>query len=356
MPALLQRDPELTRAVLFHWFAGRSPGWTGVDLGPIRLPASIGWCAETLHFDAEWTQHGRRRAEPLALRIAPTLERVHPTARWTRQIRLHTCLRGTGVPLPEIVAHEPTGTVLGAPFLVLRRTPGNTPSDLPSYHQHGWLAGLRPDERRTVWLGGLEVLARIHTLDQLRLGAHFLPRSDRQLDGADGQLAFYGAGADPTVRAALRWLRDNRPAPCGADHLLWGDARIGGIVYRGSTPAAVLGWEMAERGRPEADLAWYLHTDRFLSEGMGIPRLEGLPERDETVAHYEDLVGRPVKDLPYFEVLAAFRLSVLTARLARLLEESGVLPSASAAELHRNAVALLDLALSATHDAPVHSG
>ena len=41
--------------------------------------------------------------------------------------------------------------------------------------------------------------------------------------------------------------------------------------------AAVLDWEMAVLGNPVQDLAWFNYLDATFSEGLGMPRLEGLP-------------------------------------------------------------------------------
>ena len=81
--------------------------------------------------------------------------------------------------------------------------------------------------------------------------------------------------------------------------LLWGDARIGNIIFDGTRPAAVLDWEMVTLGSPEMDLAWSIFLDRHHSEGMGLPRLEGFPSYEETVERYEALTGFEVQDLHY---------------------------------------------------------
>jgi hypothetical protein len=106
--------------------------------------------------------------------------------------------------------------------------------------------------------------------------------------------------------------------------LCWGDSRLPNVIFQGTRVAAVLDWEMAFLGDPEADLAWWLFLDWCHSTGYGIPRLEGLPGRDETVARYEELTDRRVEHLRYQEVMAAFRYGVITMRLARLLREANI--------------------------------
>src|SRR5437899_2259995 len=83
----------------------------------------------------------------------------------------------------------------------------------------------------------------------------------------------------------------------------------------------------AALGSPEQDVAWWLFLDRHHSEGIGIERLAGLPGREETVARYEELMGRPVRHLDYYEVFAAFRFAVIMCRLWQLLIAYGAVPA-----------------------------
>ncbi|MEU9516901.1 phosphotransferase family protein [Streptomyces sp. NPDC048224] len=348
MPVPVQRDHEQTRLALAHWLTDRTPRADEVRVGPVRVPGAAGFSGEILLCDAEWTEDGTRRSEPLAVRVAPTGHRLHPDDRWTEQVGLLEALNRTDVPVAPLLGHEPGSSVLGAPFLVMRRIQGQVPADFPSYHREGWLAELAPRSRRAVWFGGVEMLAAIHRLDPDALGLGFLDRPEygtghltQQLTEYTRLLPYYGADGNEAATAALAWLRENRPGEPGRPRLLWGDARLGNIVYDGETPAAVLDWEMAALGRPESDLAWFLHLDRHLSEGIGAARLTGLPDRAETVRHYERLTGHVVRDLAYYEVFAAFRFCVLTARVTRLLEESGIMPPGTDFPLHRNATRLL---------------
>ncbi|MEU3602614.1 phosphotransferase family protein [Streptomyces sp. NPDC006798] len=345
MPVPVQRDPERTRRAIAAWLTARTPGSGPVDVGPVRVPGGAGFSGEILLCDATRPDGA---VEPLAVRVAPTGHRVLPGDNWADQVRLHGILTGTPVRVAPLLGHEPDPAVLGAPFLVMRRVEGRVPADLPSYHREGWLAELPPDRRRAVWLGGVEALAAIHRLDPFATGLGFLDRPGPHGGGLAGRLAddaarlpFYGAEHNAVATAALARLRSRLPEESGPPRLLWGDARIGNIVYAGESPAAVLDWEMAGIGAPEADLAWFLHLDRHLSEGIGAPRLPGLPDRAETVAYYEELTGHRVGNLEYYELYAAFRFCVLTARVTRLLTRTGILPPALDFPLHRNATRLL---------------
>ncbi|MFE0427679.1 phosphotransferase, partial [Streptomyces sp. NPDC058953] len=222
MPVPVQRDPERTRRALAAWLTARAPEAGTVDVGPVRVPGTAGFSGEILLCDAAWADGS---VDPLAVRVAPTGHRVHPDDRWTEQVRLHEILTGTRIRVAPLLGHEPDASVLGAPFLVMRRVEGRVPADLPSYHREGWLAELPPRRRRAVWLGGVETLAAIHHLDPLTAGLGFLgqPVTAHGTGGTDGdrltgqladyaaRLPFYGAERNEVAAAALGWLRDRLP-------------------------------------------------------------------------------------------------------------------------------------------------
>jgi putative sterol carrier protein len=92
----------------------------------------------------------------------------------------------------------------------------------------------------------------------------------------------------------------------------------------GGDVLAVLDWEMAILGDPECDLAFMITLDWLLSEGAGVPRLEGFPEKGETVKRYEELTGWKVENFSYNEVLATFRVGTIVLRVQKNLQKMGV--------------------------------
>ena len=79
--------------------------------------------------------------------------------------------------------------------------------------------------------------------------------------------------------------------------------------------AAVLDWEMATFGNPLQDLAWWNFIDRGFSEALGVPRLEGIPGYDETIARWQRATGLPVDNYHYYEVFAGFRYALILTRV-----------------------------------------
>lgn len=58
------------------------------------------------------------------------------------------------------------------------------------------------------------------------------------------------------IEKAFDWIEAHWPAEVGPDMLIWGDARIGNILCEGTTPTAVLDWEMVALAPAEVDLGW----------------------------------------------------------------------------------------------------
>jgi aminoglycoside phosphotransferase (APT) family kinase protein len=115
------------------------------------------------------------------------------------------------------------------------------------------------------------------------------------------------------------------------------------VIYEpGGVPRAVLDWEAATFGQPEEDLAWYLYLDRHHSEGVYADRLDGFPSQEKTIVRYEKMLGRPVRDLNYYEILSGFKFTVIMSRIAQAMIEWDWLDADSDFPYNNNASRLLD--------------
>jgi aminoglycoside phosphotransferase (APT) family kinase protein/putative sterol carrier protein len=320
------RDLDALHARLGAWLRTKMPEAEQLTVSPLRKP-SAGISNETLLFDATWRGGGDR----LVARLLPSGAPVFPEYDLERQYRVMACLGPSGVPVPEVLWYEADADVLGSPFYVMRRVEGEIPSEIPPYHAFGHVFEIAPERRARMWWSGIETLARIHALDWRRLGLDFLGAPGGGTDPIDRQLDYYerylawarSERPQPILDAALAWLRARRFAPRRTT-LCWGDSRLPNMIFRDQQVAAVLDWEMAFLGDPEADLAWWIFLDWSGSFGYGIPRLAGLPDRDETVRRYEQLTGHPVEHLDWHEVMAAFRYGVITVKVARNMLAAGL--------------------------------
>lgn len=349
-----KRDLARTARALEKWLGERlaadgAGAAGGVAVANLRGPSESGFSSDTLLFEAGWSDpDGAERRASLVARIEPRGFNVFPEYDVARQYRVMERLAASDVPVPRVRWLESDERWLGAPFYVMERVEGRVPSDSPPYHTAGWLRELAPEARARLWRSGLDAMARVHRLDWRACDLGFLDHPERGPTGVRQTLREYDAfiswGMEraryPLLRRALAWLEVNAPEgePVA---LCWGDARISNQIFEGERCVAVIDWEMAHLGNPEHDLAWFVTIDRCLSEGIGAPRLEGFPDRDETVRRWEELVGRPARHVPYYELLSLFQFSVIMARIGLQMKHYGLIPPDHPMDVENLASAML---------------
>jgi aminoglycoside phosphotransferase (APT) family kinase protein len=245
-------------------------------------------------------------------------------------------LAGTRVPVPAVLWSEPDPDVLGAPFFVMERVEGRVPVGKPSIHTVGWLPSLTETQCSRLWSSALDVLVAVHDVDWATTHAFLL---DGDAD-APSLTANLGALVD-----WYRWSTDGRDYPitdaavdylehevaivgAGTPVLLWGDARVGNMIFGADQRvAAALDWETATIGPPERDVAHWLFFDEFSTDAVGIARLPGWPDRDTTLARYEAASGRRLADLRFFDVMDALFMATTLIRQADARVARGVTPA-----------------------------
>jgi len=319
---------------LAEWLGKKMPRAQALSVSPRVRSGATGFSSDTLIFDLAWREEGAPHHEGIVVRRAPIGHRVFPSYDIPRQHRILRILATTDVPVPRTPWLEEDPAILGSAFYVMERIEGRIPTDSPPYHVGGWVTEIAPAERSALWWSGLEVLARIHRLDWRALGLSFVDTPGpaatpllRQLDDYERFLAWATPGVrHPTCEPALAWLRTHAPDGPEPVHFCWGDARPGNMIFQQGRCVAVLDWEMATLGNPVQDLAWWLFLDRHHSEGLGAPRLEGFPDRAQTIARWEERTGLPARHVDYYEVFAAFRFAVIMIRVAQGFIAAGTLP------------------------------
>jgi aminoglycoside phosphotransferase (APT) family kinase protein len=335
------RDPVALRKDLASWLAGRA-GAATVDIGEVSIPGLSGFSNETLLFDA--TVDGD--VQPLVIRVEPTGHTVFPATAFDTQVQVMQALAAEGtVPVPDVHWFEEDTSILGARFVCMGRVAGEVPADSPTYHADGWVVDLDDSDRERLWDNGLDTMAAIHRLDRAAIGLEGIATvtPDEQLE-LDRQYRSFAAGdvAYPPVDAAFDVLSASVPPPTDAPTLCWGDSRIGNMIFGADlSVAAVLDWEMVTAGDPVQDLAWYLLLDRHGYEGHGVSRLPGFPSRAASIARWERATGRSAEHLEWYELLGATRFASILTRVMVLLDESGVMPGASAMAYDQGASQML---------------
>lgn len=120
------------------------------------------------------------------------------------------------------------------------------------------------------------------------------------------------------IEVACEWLESHRPKS-RPDGFSWGDARLQNVIVKDDRCAAILDWDMATLAGAEADLAWWALADHKRTLTQGVPRLSGIGSPAQTIALWETLSGRPVRDMDWYLVFAAYRQALISFRMFRVL-------------------------------------
>jgi aminoglycoside phosphotransferase (APT) family kinase protein len=283
-----------------------------------------GYSSETIFADVSSTAASGPRLDRVVLRMAPrgpgTFADYDLRPQWQAQIAASQ----VDVPVPDPV-FEPDAHWIGAPFILMPRIEGHIVG--PLAHLDPWLSSLSTADRARVHDGLLTTLAAVHRADPD--GAPDVPRRDNgaELDYWEEYLSWSTHGHPvPALGAALRWCRRHRPTDEPPGALLWGDVRFENAVLGDDLrPRAVLDWDMTTVGAPEHDVAWFTSLD-FTQHTLFGERADGFPDRNGTVARFEELSGRAVRDLEWYETLAMLRSTAIMTRISILRRDAGKSP------------------------------
>jgi aminoglycoside phosphotransferase (APT) family kinase protein len=329
------RDQASVRQRLEEWLARVLPPGSDPEVTLHEGVQTNGMSSETVLLAITAIEEGERTTKEYVARVAPAAEDlpVFPSYRLQDQydaMRLAGEL--AGVPVPPVGLIEPTGEVLGTPFFLMDRLEGAVPPDVMPYpFGDNWLYDAAPEQQAALQRSTVEVLARLHGIADAATTFAFL---DPAITGHQGATplarnlaktrAWYdyaidateGSPRSPLIERALAWLEAHLPAE-GEPVLVWGDARIGNVMYRDFAPVAVLDWEMATLGPREMDLAWLVFAHAVFQEIATAFELPGMPDfltAADVVATYQELAGIEVGDLTWYQVLAAVNWGIVFLR------------------------------------------
>jgi aminoglycoside phosphotransferase (APT) family kinase protein len=327
-PSASQRDPDELRGAFARWLRRRRPGAEVIE---VSVPSSNGMSSETIISVANWDGRQHR----MVVRIAPQPEAspVFPHYDMRMQYRIIQRLRAQSNPprVPRALWCEDDPRPMGATFFVMDHVDGQIPPDVMPYNFGSWLTEANPADRQRMERTTVEQLARVHAappgdfvfLDRRRAGETALDAHVRHTRDYYEWAKAGGTGA-PLIDRGFDWLREHWPVAADsggattAPVLSWGDARIGNIIYRGFTPAALLDWEMAALGPRELDIGWMIFFHRFfedIAHNAGLPGLPDFLRRDDIVDCYAGLTGYQPVALNFYIVYAALRQAIIAMRI-----------------------------------------
>jgi aminoglycoside phosphotransferase (APT) family kinase protein len=328
------RDPEVLRARLESWLAGQLGGDAQPAVSDVKGTDANGMSSDTLLFRAQWRdENDEAHDRALVARIAPDKDDVpvFPTYDMAGQFEVIRLVHELSTaPVPEPLWSEPDPSVLGAPFFVMGRVDGDIPPDVLPYTFGGnWLFDATPEEQRRLQDSTIEAIAALQEIDDAPRRFAFLERTDAGASYLRRHVAHTAAwyemvaadgGRSPLIERGFRWLDDHWPADESQPVLSWGDSRIGNVIYRDFTPAALLDWEMAGLGPRELDVAWLVFAHEVFEElatSLGLPGMPDFLRADDVCGHYATRTGHEARDLDFYRRYAGLQWGIVFLRTGR---------------------------------------
>jgi aminoglycoside phosphotransferase (APT) family kinase protein len=220
-----------------------------------------------------------------------------------RQARLLRALRGTAVPVPDVVWEDAGDPPDVPPLFVMTFVPGTSREPLfdRDADEPEAVVGRRLREAASV-------MATLHALDPGTVGLADEPvvgpgaevdRWCRLLETVDPVLA-------PGWGAVAEALRAREPA-AATPAVVHGDFRLGNLLARGPAITAVIDWEIWTVGDPRVDLGWFLANADPETYRRSTRYAGTLPSPAELLDEYAGALGRDVPEVPWFLALACFK-------------------------------------------------
>jgi aminoglycoside phosphotransferase (APT) family kinase protein len=217
-------------------------------------------------------------------------------------------------PVPRVVHVEESPALLGSPFFIMARVPGESVNDI---EMQPWFTGAGDAVRTRMcrdWVSTIGGLARMAALDILGdpvSSEDDLRRWQRFADGAQC----------PRLADMIGRLL-KAPAPVsGPPAVIHGDAKLSNLMWDDCRISALLDWEMSLNGEPMADLGYMLYL--FESEYHGAtraPKLPGMLKRDEVIAMWEAVSGRAADGIVWHEIAQIMKITAIIAEGTNLFD------------------------------------
>ena len=332
-------------ATLAQWLGTRLTDANDIRISNLSYPLGAGMSHETILFDAAWREQGEERSQGMVVRIKPMRDTVYCDDLFDQQYRVIQLMHDHGaVRVARPLWFDSDASLLGAPFFVMEKVPGRVAVSYPPYSKSGWLVETAPADRQRLWHDAVSQLAAIQLVPVADAAFLTLPggpdgfdqeafRWQRFIDWVDP------AGQRTLLRSTFERLLAAAPAK-RQEGIVWGDSRIGNMMIgHDFQVAAVMDWEQPSLGGALHDLGWWLQCDHNQTTGQGIPPLDGMGNRAETIALWSEVSGKSAADIAWYEAFACLKMESLAVRMIALREMP---ESVVKAEAGRRTAQLLD--------------
>lgn len=287
----MARDTQKLAEGLRHWLP-RGAGITGVTT------LSAGHSNETYLVEGIGE----------ILRMPPSEEGLLPPYDMERQHAVLSAVAGAapGVPLPPILELCTDAGVLGDPFFLMGRVPG----DAFEYTVPDWLAASPVDGAESVCRQWFDAIIALHTMP-----AKALPGGGRTVQDEAQHWLDVARGADalPALVAVLEDLAKRPPRDSGSPTPVHGDPKHGNCLWHEGRLTALLDWEMTQVSEPLLDLGYILmfHDQGDAALANAGFELPGWWRPERMVAEWEKGTGRTAVDVDRYAVLGQAKVSAI---------------------------------------------
>lgn len=246
----------------------------------------------------------------------PPLGHVLATAHdMGREHRIIAALAPTAVPVPTAVAMCHDTEVIGAPFYVMDRAPGE------ALGRAAQLESRTPERTSAIVDSLVDCLADLHAVDYASVGLADFGRPEgylaRQVVRWKKQLDASRSRDLPGAEALIAYLDTGGPASTDST-IVHGDYRLDNVlVDEDDAITAVLDWEMSTLGDPLCDVALMIAYQTLGSRAAGagavsdVATAPGYPDVDAVLERYTQTSGRDLGDLGYYLAFSYFKLAVI---------------------------------------------
>lgn len=331
---------------LTRWLGDHVPGFQG----PLEVTRFKGGQSNPTYQLTTPTQTYVMRSKPgPAAKLLPSAHAIE------REFKVMSTLRGTRVPVANMLALCEDESVIGRAFYIMSFVPGRVfwEQSLPE---------LAPAQRRDIYLEMNRVLAELHSLDPhaLGLGDYGKPGNyfERQIGRWSKQYLSSATYPIPEMDKLIEWLPLHIPdsaRQAGRVSIVHGDYRLDNVMFHPteSCALAVLDWELSTLGHPLADFAyhcmsWHIPPGVFRGlAGLNLQAL-GIPSEAEYIALYCErtrfITPEALKpDWGFYLAYNMFRLAAILQGIAKRVQ----MGTASSAQALQSAAGARPMAQSA---------
>ena len=276
-----------------------------------------------------------------------------------REFRVMQALRGTAVPVPEVLHLCEDRDVIGSLFYLMEYCDGRIFWDAA-------IPEVGRDERTAIYEEMIRALAALHAvdIDAVGLADYGKPGNyfERQYGRWSSQYRASELQRIEPMETLIAWLEGNIPSDDGRVTLVHGDFRLDNMIFAHDAPRAIalLDWELSTLGHPFADLGYYCMQLRMPQNVGGMSGLRGkdldalgIPDEQACVADYCARTGlNGIDNFSFYVAFSFFRLAAIIQGVARRAVD-GNASSERAAELGRFVDPIAQLALEAIAESGV---